>query len=121
MDATVRTLGWVQALWFVVLAVVGLRRAVRFRALVTHGIGLLVSLVVTTTATPPEKAVPIGVMIGTGIAIGLSLATRHGVTFTWQPDTEYWPDDKRPPRPENLLLALAALYFIAAAVVAATR
>jgi hypothetical protein len=121
MDAVVRTLGWAQALWLLALVAVGLRRAVRVRALVTSGIGLLISLVVSTTATPPEKAVPVGVMIGSGIALFLAFATRRGVTFTWEPDTEYWPDYKRPPRTENLLLVLAGLYFCAAAAVAATR
>lgn len=80
-------LGGVQALWLVALVVVGLRRAVRPRVLVTSGLGLLTSLVVTTTATPTEQGVPLGLLLGTGVAIALTLATRRGVTFTWMPDT----------------------------------
>ena len=110
-------LGGSQALWLLALVVAGLKRAVRPRVLVTSGLGLLISLVVTTTTTPTE----LGVMLGTGVAIGLSLATRHGVTFTWMPDTEYWPDENRPPLTENLLLAMTALYFCAAAALSVAR
>ena len=121
MDAASWILGGLQALWLLALVVVGLLRAVRSRVLMTSGLGLLISLVISTTATPAEQAVPLGVMLGTGVAVGLSLFTRHGVTFTWMPDTEYWPDEKRPPVTENLLLLMTALYFFAAAAVAVTR
>ncbi|GAA3136455.1 hypothetical protein GCM10010530_65840 [Kribbella aluminosa] len=45
-------LGGLQALWLVALVVVGVRRAVRPRVLLASGLGLLVSLVVSTTASP---------------------------------------------------------------------
>lgn len=117
MGAASWILGGFQALWLLALLVLGLRRAVRPRVLVTSGVGLVISLVLTTTTTPTE----LGVMLGTGVAIALSLATRHGVTFTWTPDTEHWPDETRPPPTENLLLTTTALYFCAAAAVSVTR
>jgi hypothetical protein len=121
MDAGSWILGGLQALWLMVLVAVGLLRAIRPRVLVTSGLGLLISLVVSTTATPTEQGVPVGIMLGTGVAVGLSLATRHGVTFTWMPDTEYWPDEERPPVTENLLLVMTALYFCAAAAVSVAK
>ncbi|TWD79003.1 hypothetical protein FB561_0052 [Kribbella amoyensis] len=45
-----------QALWLVALVAVGLLRVVRRRALVTSGLGLLISFVVSTTATPRRSA-----------------------------------------------------------------
>lgn len=121
MEAASWILGGLQALWLVALVTVGTLRAVRARVLVTSGLGLLISLVVSTTATPPEQAVPLGVMLGTGAAVGLWLATRHEVTFTWAPGKVYWPDERRPPATEKLLLLMTTLYFCAGAAVSATR
>ncbi|TWD79004.1 hypothetical protein FB561_0053 [Kribbella amoyensis] len=55
------------------------------------------------------------------MAVGLSLATRRGVTFTWMPDKVYWLDEKRPPVTENLFLLLTTLCCCVAAAVLATR
>jgi hypothetical protein len=55
------------------------------------------------------------------VAVGLSLATRSGVTFTWMPDEVYWSDEKRPPLTENLILLLTALCCCVAAAVLVTR
>jgi hypothetical protein len=121
MDGASWMLVGLQALWFVVLVAVGLLRAVRRRVLVTSGLGLLISLVVSTTATPAERGFPLGVALGAGVAVGLSLATRSGVTFTWMPDEVYWSDEKRPPLTENLILLLTALCCCVAAAVLVTR
>ncbi|TCO41061.1 hypothetical protein EV646_116153 [Kribbella antiqua] len=120
MDGASWVLVGLQALWLVALVAVGLLRAVRHRVLVTSGLGVVISLVVSTTATPMERGLPLGVALGAGVAVGLSLATRSGVTFTWMPDKVYWLDEKRPPMTENLILLLTALCCCVAAAALVT-
>jgi hypothetical protein len=105
----------------VALVAVGLLRAVRHRVLVTSGLGLLISLVVSTTATPMERGLPLGVALGTGVAVGLSLAVRSGVIFARMPDKVYWLDEKRPPATENLILLVTGVCWCVAAAVLVTR
>jgi hypothetical protein len=93
-----------EVLWIVSLVGAGVRRAVRNRFLLTSLLGWLLSTVIATEAKPAERALPVGVLVGSCAAVGLALATRSGVTFTVMPNKEYWPDDKRPPIVENLLL-----------------
>ncbi|GAA1139055.1 hypothetical protein GCM10009630_42530 [Kribbella jejuensis] len=111
-------LGLSQAFWFAALVLLAVRRAVRPRALVTSALGLLISVVISTTATPPAIAVPLGVTVGTAIAVILSLATRHAITFTWSPNTKYYADNHPTPA-ENPLLAATALYFCIGALLLA--
>src|SRR3954465_955852 len=121
MDRASWVLVGLQALWLVTLVAVGLLHAVRPRLLVTSGLGLLISLVVSTTVSPTERALPLGLALGAGAAVGLSLAIRRGVTFTWTPDKVYWVDDKRPPPTEQLILAMTALCCCVAVAVLVAR
>ena len=121
MDRASWVLVGLQALWLVTLIAVGLLQAVRRRLLVTSGLGLLISLVVSTTASPTERALPLGVALGAGAAVGLSLATRRGVTFTWMPDKVYWLDDKRPAPTEDLILLMTALCCCVALAILMSR
>src|SRR3954453_22321413 len=121
MDRASWLLVGLQVLWLATVVAVGLLHAVRRRVLVTSGLGLLISLVVSTTASPIERALPLGVALGAGASVGLSFATRRGVTFTWMPDKVYWVDDKRPPPTEKLILLMTALCCCVAVAVLVAR
>lgn len=111
----------IEAFWFVSLLAVGVLHAVRHRVLVTSGLGWLLSAIISTTGKPLEAALPLGLLIGSGAAVGLSLATRRGVTFTWMPDKVYWLDEGRRPFAENVLMMLTSLYFCTAAAIMIIR
>ncbi|MFK4086390.1 hypothetical protein ACI2LF_19930 [Kribbella sp. NPDC020789] len=91
-----------ELLWL--LGVLAVARRVRPRLLLTSGIGWLAAVVISTTATPVERGVPVGLVVGAGIALGWSLATRSGVTVSWEPDKVYDRDDGPKPQMETVVL-----------------
>lgn len=91
-----------ELLW--VLGLVSVWRRVRARLLLTSGIGWLAAMVISTTGTPTELAVPIGLSVGAGIALMWSLATRTEVSVTWAPGKVYNRDDGPKPPMETVVL-----------------
>ncbi|GAA1602780.1 hypothetical protein GCM10009804_69070 [Kribbella hippodromi] len=56
---------------------------IRPRCLVATGLGYLIALVLATTATPAARMIPVGLIVGAGVAVGGCLGTARGVVFTW--------------------------------------
>ncbi|MFF1820215.1 hypothetical protein ACFVWG_23125 [Kribbella sp. NPDC058245] len=118
MAVSVGVVAAVDVVW--VLGLFAVRRRVRPRLLLTSGLGWLVGLVISTTGMPAGRAVPVGLLVGTMVALLWSLATRSGVTFTWEPDKVYNQDDGPKPRLETVVLVATALFGVVAIVLLAT-
>ncbi len=100
----------VELLW--VLGLLSVVWRVRPRLLLTSGIGWVAAMVISSTAVPAERGVPVGLMVGAGIAVGLSLATRSGVTVEVEPDKAYNRDDGPKPRMETAVLVATAVFAL---------
>ncbi|GAB3929055.1 hypothetical protein GCM10029976_027980 [Kribbella albertanoniae] len=99
-----------ELLW--VLGLVAVMRRVRPRLLLTSGIGWVAAMVISSTAVPAERGVPVGLMVGAGIAVGLSLATRSGVSLEVEPNKVYNRDDGPKPRMETVVLVATAVFAL---------
>ncbi|TDD46220.1 hypothetical protein E1263_37040 [Kribbella antibiotica] len=107
-----------ELLW--VLGLVAVWQRVRPRLLLTSGIGWLAAMVVSTTATPAERGVPLGLAVGAGIALVLSLSTRSGVTFEMNPGKVYHRDDSPKPKMETAVVVATAGLLVAGVVLLVT-
>ncbi|RZU13505.1 hypothetical protein EV645_4347 [Kribbella rubisoli] len=95
--------------WPLGAVVVRLLTRVRRRCLAAIGVGWIAALVLATTATPAERVIPIGLIVGSGIAATLCLATARGVTFTFAQDETYWVYDGKIPVGDRLVEVLSVL------------
>ncbi|MFB6718578.1 hypothetical protein ACFCV3_00370 [Kribbella sp. NPDC056345] len=100
----------IELLW--VLGLLSVVWRVRPRLLLTSGIGWVAAMVISSTASPAERGVPVGLMVGAGIAVGLSLATRSGVTLEVEPNKVYDRDDGPKPRMETVVLVGTAVFAL---------
>lgn len=98
--------------WPAAAAALRLVAHARGRCLVFTGVGYLVALVIATTATPSSVGVPLGLILGGFGAAGLCLATGHGMTFNFDPDTTYWEYDGKIPVGDRLVEILGGLVAI---------
>ncbi len=99
-------------------AVVALRLITRVhrRCLVVIGAGCLISLVVGTTATPTHIGIPLGLLLGAGIGLGICLATARGVTFMYAPDATYWEYNGKIPTGDRLAELVTAVVAVVGGV-----
>ncbi|WP_344154283.1 hypothetical protein [Kribbella yunnanensis] len=100
----------VELLWL--LGLFAVVRRVRPRLLLTSGIGWLAAMVISTTAVPSERGVPVGLAVGAGIAVVVSLSTRSGVSLEWAPNKVYDRDDGPKPRMETAVLLVTAVFGV---------
>ncbi|MFC9693027.1 hypothetical protein ACFTSF_31040 [Kribbella sp. NPDC056951] len=100
----------VELVW--VLGLLAVARRVRPRLLVTSGIGWLAAMLVSSTAVPVERGVPVGLAVGAGIAVVVSLSTRSGVSLEWAPNKVYDRDDGPKPRMETAVLVVTAVFGV---------
>lgn len=84
--------------------VVAVWQQVRPRLLLTSGIGWVIAMAISTTATPTGRGVPLGLAVGAGLALMWSLLTRSGVRLEFDPDKVYDRDDGPKPRMETVVL-----------------
>lgn len=95
--------------WPAAILLLRLITRVRRRRLAAAGIGWLAAVVVATTTTPTSRVLPIGLILGAGIALGGCLATARGVTFTWAQQQTYWAYDGKIPPGDRLVEVLTGL------------
>ena len=95
--------------WPTGILVLRLITRVRRRCLAAAGVGWLAAVVVATTAPPTSRALPVGLVLGAGIAIGGCFATARGVTFTWEQQQTYWAYDGKIPPGDRLVEVLTGL------------
>lgn len=95
--------------WPVGVVVLRLLTRARRRCLAATGVGVLVALVLATTATPADRTIPIGLIVGAGVAVALCLATARGLTFTWAQNETYWVYDGKIPLGDRLVEVLSLL------------
>jgi hypothetical protein len=95
--------------WPAAVVLLRLVTPVRPRCLAVLAGGWLVATVLATTATPATRAVPMGLVVGAGLALGIWPAISRGVTFTMAQDRTYAPYDGKIPVGDRVALAITAV------------
>ncbi len=95
--------------WPTALVLLRLITPVRPRCLAVLAGSWLAATVLATTATPATLAVPLGLIVGAGIGLGIYAAVSRGVTFTWEPNRTYSVYDGKIPVGDRVALAITAV------------
>lgn len=95
--------------WPLVIGVVRVTARVRRRFVLLSAGGWLGAAVIATTAQPTDRGLVVGLVCGVTVSLCGWLATSRGVTFTWEQDKTYWPDNGPIPTGEKVAAALMTL------------
>lgn len=94
--------------WALLIVIAHSRFGARIRYVIASLIGFVLGLVISTTGKPVADAAPLGLVIGSGIAIGTYLLIREEVRFEWAPGQAYDVDPGPYPRIEAVSLWILA-------------
>ncbi|WP_433013612.1 hypothetical protein [Kribbella sp. CA-294648] len=106
------------AVWPLAVVVAKLASGVRIRFLLVSTLTWVLALAIGTTATPPDHAQPVGLIIGASCCLFLAFAVSNGVTFTWSQHKTYFRQEGEVPRAEHVVLGVVALVDAAAVLLA---
>jgi hypothetical protein len=106
------------AVWPLAVVVAKLVSGVRIRFLLVSALTWVLALVIGTTATPPDHAQPVGLIVGASCCLFLAFAVSDGVRFTWSQYKTYFRQEGEVPRAEHVVLAVVALVDAVAVLLA---
>jgi hypothetical protein len=109
------------AVWPATVVVAKLVSGVRHRFLLVQALTWLLALAIGTTATPPDLALPVGLIVGASCCLFLCFAVSDGVAFEWAQHKTYFAQKGKVPRAEHVVLGVVALVDAVAVLGAVVR